>query len=367
MKVLHFSITPLAGMPIRLVQALGRHTGVDARLVDLKRFGLYDHDLVFQESPEEALDLAWEADVIHLHNYLDYESKAFGRIDFGELAQAGKHILRQFHSSPDLVAQVMGITPEALLAQDIPCIAIAQYPERLYTKAMVVPNFVPETDSAYQPSSKPPKWDIFYSPTKDMSAWADRWSTKGMPEATAVIDSVVKNTGCTARIVTGLPLAEALAIKRQSRIVVDDLVTGSYHLTGLEGLAQGKCALSYLDERSLMLLRHFSGADSHPFVNVRLEDAAEVLEHLVGEPALCRELGARGRSWLTSRWSEERMIRFYEHVYELLLEDPALVQRQPELSLTSDAKYFFFSTLADLTYRSRAKAWTDPSSSPKKD
>ncbi|WP_243360670.1 glycosyltransferase family 1 protein [Fundidesulfovibrio terrae] len=360
MRVLHFSITPLAGMPVRLVQALNRHTGVDARLVDLKRFGLYDHDLVFVESPEEALDLAWEADVIHLHNYLDYGSKAFGRIDFGELARAGKRIVRQFHSSPDLVAQVMGITPEALLAQDIPAIAIAQYPERLYPKAMVVPNFVPETDEAYLPTSKPPRWDVFYSPTKDLSAWADRWSTKGMPEATAVIEGVAKRTGCRAKIITGLPLAEALALKRASRIVVDDLVTGSYHLTGLEGLAQGKCVLSFLDERSLALLRHFSGADAHPFVNVRLEDAAEALEYLVREPELTRELGAQGRRWLNDHWPEECMVRFYEHVYELLLEDPDLVRRQPEFSLESDTRYFLFRTLPDLTYRSRAKRWTMP-------
>lgn len=360
MKVLHFSITPLAGMPVRLVQALRRHTGVDARLVDLERFGLYDHDLVFQEAPEEALDLAWEADVIHLHNYLDYQSKAFGRIDFRELAGAGKRVVRQFHSSPDLVARVMGITPEALLAQDIPAIAIAQYPERLYPKAMVAPNFVPETHAAYLPVSKAPRWDIFYSPTKDMSAWADRWSTKGMPEASAVIESVAEATGCTTRIVTGLPLAEVLELKRASRIVVDDLVTGSYHLTGLEGVSQSKCVLAYLDERSLALLRHFSGTDAHPFVNVRLEDAGEVLAHLAAEPELTRELGARGRKWLAAHWAEERMVRCYERIYELLLEDPALVRRQPELSLESDTKYFLFRSLPDLVYRSRSKAWTQP-------
>lgn len=357
-KVLHFSITPLAGMPVRLVQALRRHTAVDARLIDLKRFGLYDHDLVFAESPDEALDLAWEADVIHLHNYLDYSSRAFGRIDFLELARAGKRILRQFHSSPDLVAQVMGITPEALLAQDIPALAIAQYPERLYPQAMVVPNFVPENEEAYLPSSKTPRWDIFYSPTKDMSAWADRWSTKGMPEATAVIEAAASRARCSSRIVTGRPLAEVLAEKRLSRIVVDDLVTGSYHLTGLEGLSQGKCVLSFLDERSQALLRHFSGADAHPFVNCRLEDAQAVLEHLAGDPSLTKELGVRGRKWLTVHWAEERMIRFYEHVYDLLIEDPALVRRQPELSLDSPSKHFVFHDLSDMVYRSRAKAWT---------
>ncbi|MFZ5425544.1 MAG: glycosyltransferase family 1 protein [Thermodesulfobacteriota bacterium] len=357
MRAVHFSITPLAGMPVRLVQALNRHTGVDARLVDLKRFGLYDHDLVFQESPDEAWDLAWEADVIHLHNYLDYDSKAFGRIDFGELARAGKRVVRQFHSSPDLVAQVMGITPETLLGQDIPCLAIAQYPERLYPKAMVVPNFVPENEDAYLPSSKTPRWDIFYSPTKDFSAWADRWSTKGMPEAVEVIEGVARRTRAAIRVVTGVPLAEALADKRLSRIVVDDLVTGSYHLTGLEGLAQGKCVLSFLDERSLALLRHFSGTDRHPFVNCRLEDAGEVLDHLAGEHALTRELGARGRQWLVEHWAEERMIRHYEHVYELLQEDPALVRRQPELSLDG-TRHFSFRGLPDLIYRARAKRWT---------
>lgn len=360
MKVLHFSITPLAGMPVRLVQALRRHTGVDARLVDLKRFGLYDHDLVLSESPQEALDLAWDADVIHLHNYLDYDSKAFARIDFRALAQAGKRVVRQFHSAPSLVAEVMGITPEKLLAQEIPCLAIAQYPERLYPKAMIVPNFVPETEDAYLPSSKTPRWDIFYSPTKDFSAWADRWSTKGMPEASAVIEAVGRRTRTATRIVTGLPLAQALEEKRASRIVVDDLVTGSYHLTGLEGLAQGKCVLSYLDERSLMLLRRFSGSDTHPFVNVRLEDAGEVLEHLVAQPELTRELGVQGRRWLAEYWAEERMIRHYEHVYELLLEDPSLVTRQPDLSLESRSKYFLFHSLPDLIYRSRASAWTNP-------
>lgn len=347
-------------MPVRLVQALNRHTDVRARLVDLKRFGLYDHDVVFSEAPDEALALAEEADVIHLHNYLDQSSRHFGAVDFGRLERQGKRVVRQFHSDPWLVAQVMGISPEALLAQDIPCIAIAQYPERLYPRAMVVPNFVPETGQAYLPSSKTPRFDIFYSPTKEFGAWEDRWSTKGKPEATRVIERVAARTRATYRIVTGAPLDEALALKRASRIVLDDMVTGSYHLTGLEGLAQGKCVLSWLDERSLALVRHFSGCEAHPFVNCRLEDAAVVLEHLLADPAMVRELGARGREWIADRWPEERMIRRYVEVYELLLEDPALVARQKELALDSPSRYFHFRTLPDLIHRARKEAWTDP-------
>lgn len=356
MLALHFSITPLAGMPIRLVQALNRHTGVTARLVDARRFGLYDHDLVFAENPDEALALAEAADVIHLHNYLDYSSTAFAPIDFAALAKKGTPILRQFHSTPELVAQVMGISPKDLLAQDIPCLAIAQYPERLYPKALVVPNFVPEGAPAYQPGEEPAEWDIFYSPTKDMSAWADRWSTKGMPETVAMLDGLAAATGCRVRVATGRPLAEVLAEKRRSRLVVDDLVTGSYHLTGMEGLAQAKPVLARLDARSLELLRYFSGVDAQPFVNVRLEDAPEALKHLLDDPDLCQELGRSGREWLTANWSEAAMIGRYVEAYDLLRTDPSLVRRQPELSLEHRTRYFMAKTLPDLIHKARKRA-----------
>ena len=357
MRVIHFSITPLAGMPIRLVQALRRHTGIDARLADLQRFGLYDHDLVHAESPEEVRELAWSADVIHLHNYLDLDSTQFSGVNFRALARAGKAVIRQFHSSPELIAEVMGIGVRELLEQPLPALAIAQYPERLFPRARVVPNFVPEHDPAYLPCGEPPLWDVFFSPTKTISAWEDRWSTKAMPEASEAIRRAAERTGCRPKAVTGLPLAEVLELKRRSRIVVDDLVTGSYHLTGLEGAAQGKCVLSFLDERSLVLLERFSGSHGHPFLNVRLEDAEQALEELLSQPALVEAAGMQAREWMERHWREERMVLHYEEAYELLLENPALVARQPELALDDPALAIRYRTLPDMVYRARAAAW----------
>jgi hypothetical protein len=71
MNIVVFSKTPLAGAPIRIVQALRRHTDFNVRLVDLKRWGIYDHDVVHSESPDAVVDLADKADIIHLFNYLD--------------------------------------------------------------------------------------------------------------------------------------------------------------------------------------------------------------------------------------------------------------------------------------------------------
>jgi hypothetical protein len=312
---------------------------------------------VHEESADEVRELAWSADILHLHNYLDLASTHFEGIDFKALAKAGKAVIRQFHSSPELIAQVMGITVRELLEQPLPSLAIAQYPERFFPKARVVPNFVPETDPAYLADAMPPHYDIFFSPTKTLSAWEDRWSTKAMPETSAAIASVARRTGCRTRVVTGLPLKEVLALKRASRIVVDDLVTGSYHLTGLEGAAQGKCVLSFLDERSLMLLRRFSGSPEHPFLNVRLEDAEDVLSELLASPDLVQTTGQHARDWLERHWREERMVLHYEEAYELLLENPALVSRQPELALDDPALIARYRHLPDMIYRARASAW----------
>ena len=58
MLILHFSKTPLAGAPIRLVNALKEHTQHDIYLVDKDRWNLYDHDLIYSENFELIYDLA---------------------------------------------------------------------------------------------------------------------------------------------------------------------------------------------------------------------------------------------------------------------------------------------------------------------
>ncbi|NLC59317.1 MAG: glycosyltransferase family 1 protein, partial [Armatimonadetes bacterium] len=151
-RVLHFSSTPLAGAPIRLVQALREHTDHEVRLVDLQRWGLYDHDLVFSEQPDEVVELAAKADIIHLHNYLDSHSTCFAPIDFERLRRRGTALVRQFHTHPEFVAQVMGVSPSAVLSCPLPSLVIAQSQERFYPQARVS-----GTPLVFQRSSQAPR------------------------------------------------------------------------------------------------------------------------------------------------------------------------------------------------------------------
>lgn len=353
LRVVHFSLTPLAGMPLRLVRALGRHAGIEARLVDASRFGLYGQDVVFDETPELAVALAEAADVIHLHNYLNLASTAFAPIDFAALARRGARVVRQFHSTPALVAGTMGIPVAELLADRLPALVIAQYPERLYPNALVVPNFVPEDEPGYQPGDAPPEVDVFFSHTKTTGAFEDRWNTKGAPETMALLAELGATAGVTSDCVTGAPLEQALARKRRARLVVDDLASGSYHLTGLEGLAMAKPTLSFLDGRCLELLAAFAGTARCPFVNVRLEDAGPVVRALLADPQAAADVGLAGRDWLLAHFSARTRVAYYVAAYEALLRDPGSVRRQPEFSLDGPAARFFASALPEAVHQAR--------------
>ena len=355
MKILHFSITPLAGAPLRLVQAInvsGRH---EARLIDLKHYGPEDfgHDVLFSEEKELAVELAMQADIIHLHNYLHYDSEQFSPIDFRALKRKGKLFIRQFHSDPELVARIMGVTPTELLAQEIPGLVVAQFQERKYPDAMVVPNLFPENDPVYMPMEGKAVFDVFFSPTVTTGAWDSRWNTKGMPETEKIIARVCAKHGAGYKFVHKTPLEKALHMKRSSRIVVDEMITGSYHLTGLEALSQGKPVLAHVDDRAGWIMSHFSGTNVCPFINVRMEDAFSVLDYLLGHIDEAHEIGLEARSFVEKHWSQKNLIKHFEDAYEKLARDPRLICRQRELRIERVYTRFFACTLPDLIYQSR--------------
>ena len=354
MKIVHFSKTPLAGAPIRLVEALQRYTKYDVHLVDLKRWDRYDHDVIHGDDPERTFELARTADIIHLHNYLGYESREFHPVDFDALRKDGKVFIRQFHSHPDLVARGMQIEVSNLLASTMPALVIAQFQERFYPNARVVPNIIPQDSMTYSPGDEPISNDIFFSPTSTFSAWDDRWNTKGTPETRKLIKQVARKTGCTIKCMTDSTFQEAIAEKRRARVVIDDLITGSYHLSGLEGLSLGKPVLSFVDGRTQLVLAEISGTEMCPFVNLRLEDSYDVLIYLVENPDEAAAIGKTSREWIKRYWSDHILVQHFVDVYEKLLSNPDLVVRQDSLRLKDSVDHFHAVILPDLAYRSRA-------------
>jgi hypothetical protein len=353
LRILHFSITPLAGQPYRLVKALQRHSNCEVHLIDLDHWNIYPQDIVFSQELERCIDLAKKTDIIHLHNYLDLNSTEFLPIRFDELKLEGKSIIRQMHSEPSLIAKKMNISIADVLDCPLPTLVISQFQERYYKNAYVVANNIPIFDTAYMPDDKANRNDIIFSPTSSSSAWEKRWNTKGAPETIQLLKTISKSTGASFEVITNSTLNNVLTKKKISYIVLDDMVTGSFHLSGLEGVSLAKPTLTYLDDRTKHIMMEISGASSLPFINIRLEDALPLIKYLLANRDEGEELGQFGRQWIENYWNEEIIINQYIEVYDKLLQNPNLLTRQKNLKLEDKNETFFALTLPDLIYESR--------------
>ncbi len=357
MLVVHVSRTPLAGSPIRIVRALNAHTDVRARSINLARdaYGTrtFPEDLVWDDDRDEAATLIEQADIVHFHHWFDADSRdnpfAF---DFGAAMKKDALRLMHWHSSPAFLAKMAGCAPRQLVEHDVPQLVVAQYHEPYYPNARPVPLIVeqpPAMDDT--PPTNPPT--VFFSPTRLNSAHSERWETKGKPEVMKVLTKLARSGSLRPRVVHQAPFDACQELMRQSDIVIDDVVTGSFHTTGLEGLAAGKSTLAFVDSRTQLVLAELTGSTDLPFVNVRLDELADVLRALCADRDLLEALGQHARDWMATHYREADMVAHYVDSYEELARTGTLTN--PRYAEHARARAWLYQELPDLIWSSRKK------------
>lgn len=324
MRVVHLSNTPVAGSPGNIVAALNRHTDIAARHVvfNASAYGArtFAVDIDWQTQRDEALAAIDAADVIHIHQYFEFES-TFG----ADLPRrfGTRKLIRQYHSAPTLWARNDPGLLARIVSDPVPQLVIAQGPERYYPLARVVPNLVPLYDSRYLPA---PEADglplVVYSPSGRTSAWKTRWETKGAPQTMGLLRKLERKGLCRVQLIVDTPHDACLRIKQRAAIALDECVTGNYHLSGLETLAQGKPTIGHLDVRVQAQLRRLTGAVELPWVDVRLEEAEPVLRALLTDRQLRDEVGAASRRWMERYYDEATLVSLYRRAYFDLFESP---------------------------------------------
>jgi nucleotide-binding universal stress UspA family protein len=366
MKILHFSKTPLAGSPIRICKALSLIDGVSAHFVVLNEEGYgkhsFEHDLIWQRDRENILKLTEEADILHLHNYINLDTKEFAPINFSDYWKNGKAMVRQFHSTDQLISRMSGETPEEIQSCPIPKLVISQYPERFYPTAKLVPNIVFD-NSQYDTHEKRAnkKIRLCYSPSNFRPSRSTRWDTKGYPETIKLLKRIEKRaknqgTPIDIDIIEQASHAECLRRKALADIAIDDLVTGSYHMNTLESLIQGSAVLTFTDQRVLKAAGEVSGKADFPALNVRLEETEQVILELIKQPKLVRQIGEESRQWMLDHWAPKKMAEVFLQHYNDVLKEPRK-PFEPRFSLDTPASVYRNITLYDSIWKSRHSQW----------
>ena len=320
MKAVHLSLTPVAGSPIRIVNALNQHTSVRARFIvlDPLKYGrrLFENDLIWDHDKEECLEEIASADVLHLHNWIRLSSNDFG-VDFNNIIKQKAKIFRHLHGAPLKVVPSKSLV-NTLLEEDIFQICPAQFQERFYPKATILPNIIPVHDPLYQPKEKKSNeiWQMAYSPTTFIPAFGDRWYAKAAPETQRLLKRLEnRHPKLKSLIIRNKPHDEAMKLRAGAHIAIDEMVTGSYHISSLESLAVGLPTYTFLDERCIETVKTITGAEELPWMNCKLEHFEDRIIKEIQNPELLMQKGQESHEWIRKYWDDAKWAALCEKTY----------------------------------------------------
>jgi hypothetical protein len=310
MRILHLSDTPLSGSPVRISGLLSKYGGVESRHITWKdKIGYreFPFDIVGSREHRELLYyMAYEwPDVIHYHN----RWKRQEIFKFLGTPPPNKPSVIQIHSPRD--SENFGEE----LASGIPLACLAQYHGRQWpTHKYLVPNVVDIYDPLYMRDEIPlysmPR--VSYAPSNtNMTGWNDK--------SYSIVGPVLKRMRIEGSIIydliQGKPFCEVMPLKRLSNIGVEEVSTGSMHLSGLEYLSLGIGCIARLDELTEKAMKDVTGADALPWISADKGSFERILKTIIKDKTWY-DIGIASRKWMEQYWNPEMLCGHYIKMYE---------------------------------------------------
>lgn len=280
MRILHIKTTPIANAPDALSDAINKYT---------------EHYSIVQ-TPLDKVD--GKFDVILFHNKF-FSTKGFNKE------------LIMYHSEPFMV--------DLKVPEHVTKMVIAQYHANLFEfkDCNVVRNIIDFKTDIYNPKEIN-KIKIGYSPSNKGSFGA--WHNKGYEQTKKILEELKAEYKDKIEydIITDVPLEECLRRKSECNIIIDEVVTGSYHRSGLEGLALGKLTICNLSPGVQNILMNATGSETIPFYPANIDNLKIRLRNLIEDDGVytINNIGDENRKWMEQYWSPEKIINEFLKLME---------------------------------------------------
>lgn len=302
MLVLHVKFTNIAKAPDYLVDCLNKYSKDKNvyRLLVLKK------DMCPKCINKKIIDIANKVNhkdvIIHFHNIAK-------KVELPKKYKLVKTFI-QYHSEPWNVDLRTKVSKKLVISQYHMCL-----PE--YNKFRVVKNIIDYNISQYRyvvPNHN--KMHVTFSPSVLVakSIYAD----KGYAETKPILDRL-KNKGLlTHDIMHGVPRHEMLRRKANSHVVIDECKTGSFHRSGLEGLALGKIVICKISPQLEKKLKTILKCDKLPFINCGVNQLENTLVDLSKKStADLVEMGKRNKEWFVKYWKVQDVVNDFVSLYKI--------------------------------------------------
>jgi hypothetical protein len=313
-KILHLSDTTLSGSPYRISKLITKYTEHESRHITwqpVMGHRVFPCDMVgmFMKPDEIQSWIDW-ADVIHYHNRWKRQ-EIFKRCSF-----KSKPSVIQIHSprmSEDFTQEI---------ESGVPIAVIAQYHPREWEGLMryLIPNVVDIHDEIHCERTRPDFEHpvVGYAP----SNWnAKGWDNKGF----GIVNTFLKKRQLFERdikykLIAKRPFLEAMKMKKECDLGIDEFMTGSYHLSSLEFLSMGIATVAFLDELTKEAIMDVTGATTLPWIEVTRHNFHSRLNPLLKDRDTLLEMGEISRKWMEKYWNPQALCYHYIQMYEDILE-----------------------------------------------
>lgn len=120
------------------------------------------------------------------------------------------------------------------------------------------------------------------------------------------------------QLIHNKPFDEVMRLKREALLGVDEVSTGSYHLSTLEYLSLGVPCIVGTDALTDKVVRDLTGCQELPFIKANKDNFETVVRNLIRDRDHLNELSRSSRDWMECFWSPEKLCLVYKNMYDKL-------------------------------------------------
>lgn len=322
MKVLHLSNTPISNAPHNLAECQRKY-GIEASLL-LHRYSNTNKNFVgngtlWTVTPkEEIIARINDSDIIHFHNFAKEQLLFSTYPDLWGLVEKKPRLI-QYHSPRFSIESFETTIADKTMKHAV----IAQYHVREYPECeFIVPNVIPMYLKEYSPMME--KWDdlvptVSYAPS---NITLKGWDNKGFFITQPILQRLQAMNKANPDIMIGVAYKDCLSRKRWSHIGIDEVMTGSYHLSSLEYLSMGCVTIGNLDVQTKSALNsvdtHLNG-DALPWIEANQNNLMAAISGVISEGMQgLRQRAEYNRGWMEKHWNPEVHVQRFKEIYAKL-------------------------------------------------